>query len=155
LPRSHPEQRKNSCPQRASAQMMKRSESTSRSSGREKICSTGPARETYRSATNVPVVEGSVFHHRAFTILSSPPWFSPDCGYTSKFAQFVRTTDKLGVSMVSVGRWLRNRESAALVPVQVIDVPAAVSRFEVVTPRGLRVVGLDMIALCTLLERHG
>ena len=64
--------------------------------------------------------------------------------------------DELGVSIVSVGRWLRASESAALVPVRIIADPAgASSGLEVVTPRGLRVVGLDMDMLCALLERHG
>jgi hypothetical protein len=40
--------------------MTKRSDSTSQAPGREKTCSTGRSRETYRSTTNVPVVEGSV-----------------------------------------------------------------------------------------------
>jgi hypothetical protein len=63
---------------------------------------------------------------------------------------------ELGVSTVSVGRWLRARRSAAMVPVHVIaDATETSSTFEVVTPRGLRVVGLDLDALCALLERHG
>jgi DNA-binding transcriptional regulator LsrR (DeoR family) len=63
-------------------------------------------------------------------------------------------SDELGVSVVSVGRWLRVAESAALVPVSVIP-DAVPTSFEVITPRGLRVVGLSIDALCTLLERHG
>jgi DNA-binding transcriptional regulator LsrR (DeoR family) len=63
-------------------------------------------------------------------------------------------SEELGVSVVSVGRWLRVAESAALVPVSVIPDPVPTS-FEVVTPRGLRVVGLTIDALCALLERHG
>ncbi len=66
---------------------------------------------------------------------------------------------ELGVSVVSVSRWLRaTSDRAALVPVSVIaDVveSTSTSTYEVVTPRGLRVVGLDIGALCTLLERHG
>lgn len=63
---------------------------------------------------------------------------------------------ELGVSIPTVSRWLRARKSAALVPVHVIAEPiASSSSFEVVTPRGLRVVGLDIDALCTLLARHG
>jgi hypothetical protein len=64
--------------------------------------------------------------------------------------------EELGVSIMSVGRWLRARESAALVPVRIIADPAGGSSgLEVVTPRGLRVVGLEMDTLCALLERHG
>ena len=66
---------------------------------------------------------------------------------------------ELGVSVVSVGRWLRDgrdQERTALVPVSIVaDVVDSPSAYEVVTPRGLRVVGLDMRALCTLLERLG
>lgn len=62
--------------------------------------------------------------------------------------------------MVSVGRWLRDahehRERAAIVPVSIVaDVVDTSSTYEVVTPSGHRVVGLDMDALCTLLERLG
>jgi hypothetical protein len=64
--------------------------------------------------------------------------------------------EELGVSMVSVSRWLRTAESTALVPVRIVADPAASpSGFEVVTPRGLRVIGLDLDALVALLERHG
>jgi hypothetical protein len=63
---------------------------------------------------------------------------------------------ELGVSTFSVGRWLRTDESAAFVPVHIVDDGTETSqKFEVVTPRGLRVVGLDIDALCALLERHG
>ncbi len=62
--------------------------------------------------------------------------------------------------MVSVGRWLRDgrdhQERTALVPVSVVaDVVDSASTYEVVTPRSFRVVGLDIRALCTLLERLG
>ena len=64
--------------------------------------------------------------------------------------------EELGVSVVSVGRWLRGDAGADFVPVHVVpDAAEAPQRFEVVTPRGLRVVGLDVNALCALLERHG
>jgi hypothetical protein len=75
-----------------------------------------------------------------------------------------RATDiarELGVALASVGRWLQPRQDAngvraALVPVQVVpDTNVRAGSFEVVTPRGLRVSGLDMDALCTLLARHG
>ena len=64
--------------------------------------------------------------------------------------------EELGVSMMSVRRWLRGDEGASLLPVQIVaDKAEGGARFEVVTPRGLRVVGLDMAGLCMLLERHG
>jgi hypothetical protein len=69
--------------------------------------------------------------------------------------------EELGVSTVSIGRWLgarhsTARQSAALVPVHVIAEPTErASGFEIVTLRGLRVVGLDLEALCAVLERHG
>ena len=64
--------------------------------------------------------------------------------------------EELGVSVVSVDRWLRDRPRRALIPVLVTpDVTPCSSSFEVVTPRGLRVVGLDLETLCTLLQRHG
>jgi hypothetical protein len=62
---------------------------------------------------------------------------------------------ELGVSVVSIARWLRAVESAALVPVRVIADAESSQTFEVVTRRGLRVVGLDLEALCAVLERHG
>jgi hypothetical protein len=65
-------------------------------------------------------------------------------------------SEELGVSTFSVGRWLRAEESPEFVPVRIVaDAADAPKRFEVVTPRGLRVVGLDIDALCALLERHG
>jgi hypothetical protein len=80
-----------------------------------------------------------------------------------RIAEGFRATDiarELGVALASVGRWLKPRDEdtarAALVPVQVVpDASTRGSSFEVVTPRGLRVTGLDMDALCTLLARHG
>jgi len=63
---------------------------------------------------------------------------------------------ELGVSTVSIARWLRSRDGAALVPVSVIPEPRSESAsFEVVSPRGLRVVGLTLDDVCALLERHG
>jgi DNA-binding transcriptional regulator LsrR (DeoR family) len=61
---------------------------------------------------------------------------------------------EIGVSVVTVGRWLREVPSSSLVPVRVIS-PSPASSLEVVTPRGLRVVGLDLDSLCDLIERHG
>ena len=63
---------------------------------------------------------------------------------------------ELRVSTFSVSRWLRADTGAEFVPVRIVDDETETSqRFEVVTPRGLRVVGLDIDALCALLERHG
>ena len=62
---------------------------------------------------------------------------------------------ELGVSIVTVGRWLREVPSAALIPVHMISPERVPSRFEVWTPRGLRVEGLDFDSLCALLERLG
>ena len=76
-------------------------------------------------------------------------------GRVSEGASQQAIAEELGVSVVSIGRWLRSFESSALVPVKVISDPAPPSAFEVVTPRGLRVVGLDIDALCALLERYG
>jgi DNA-binding transcriptional regulator LsrR (DeoR family) len=65
-------------------------------------------------------------------------------------------SEELGVSTFSVSRWLRGGGEADFVPVRVVpDVVEAARGFEVVTPRGLRIVGLDIDALCALLERHG
>jgi len=81
-----------------------------------------------------------------------------------RVAEGLRQTDvarELGVALASVGRWLMPRDGesaarAALIPVHVVSEPkASTAGFEVITPRGLRVVGLDMDALCTLLARHG
>jgi transposase len=64
--------------------------------------------------------------------------------------------DELGVSIMSVCRWLRVDNTMGLIPVRVVAEPrTTTATFEVVTPRGLRVTGLDMGALCALLERHG
>jgi len=64
--------------------------------------------------------------------------------------------EELGVSVVSVGRWLRDEAGADFLSVRVVpDAFEARRQFEVVTPRGLRVVGLDIDALCALLERLG
>ncbi len=66
---------------------------------------------------------------------------------------------ELGVSAMSVRRWLlakRVPRTAALVPVRVIDSsPEAASRAVITTPRGLRVEGLDLDAVCVVLARIG
>jgi hypothetical protein len=63
-------------------------------------------------------------------------------------------SEELGVSTFSVGRWLRADESPEFVPAHIVaDATEASQRFEVITPRGLRVVGLDIGALCALLDR--
>jgi hypothetical protein len=63
------------------------------------------------------------------------------------------------MSAKAVERWLRAAAPAALVPVRIVDVgraskpalPAPV----VPTPSGLRVEGLDLDALCTLVMTRG
>lgn len=65
---------------------------------------------------------------------------------------------ELGVSAMSVQRWLRARPAAAMVPVRIIASaapPAADRRVVVVTPSGLRVEGLDLDGVCTLVARVG
>ena len=68
---------------------------------------------------------------------------------------------ELGVSAMSVQRWLRARPTgaaAAMVPVRVVAARArleSASRVVLSTPRGLRVDGLDLDALCTIIARLG
>jgi hypothetical protein len=66
---------------------------------------------------------------------------------------------ELGVSAMSVHRWLlakRGAKVAALVPVRVIP-PATqtASPAVITTPRGLRVEGLDLDAVCVIIARLG
>jgi hypothetical protein len=75
---------------------MKRSDSTSRTRERERTCSSGRSRETYRSTTNVPVVEGSVLTHRALTNFAVPDRFHPRLVGTSKFTRFRTIADTIG-----------------------------------------------------------
>jgi hypothetical protein len=67
---------------------------------------------------------------------------------------------ELGVSAMSVQRWLRARSPAratAMVPVRVVAprAPQEATRIVVTTPRGLRVDGLDLDAVCTVIARLG
>ena len=68
---------------------------------------------------------------------------------------------ELGVSAMSVQRWLRARPTAAataMVPVRVVaprSTLESASRLVLTTPRGLRVDGLDLDALCTVIARLG
>ncbi len=67
---------------------------------------------------------------------------------------------ELGVSVMSVQRWLRTKPSAAMVPVRIVaSAPAAVpptqGRAIVSTPSGLRIEGLELDAICTLIARFG
>jgi hypothetical protein len=66
----------------------------------------------------------------------------------------------LGISVTSVHRWLRAKPtiSTAMVPVRVVAPsrpPASASSVVLTTPRGLRVEGLDLEALCVVLARLG
>lgn len=72
-------------------------------------------------------------------------------------ASQVTIASELGVTQTSVSRWSRAMRSGAMVPVQIVDVPPAVlsAGISVVSPRGLRVEGLDLDAVCTLLTRLG
>lgn len=65
---------------------------------------------------------------------------------------------ELGVSPTSVQRWLEERPAAAMVPVRVVARGATsvkVERLVVETARGLRIEGLDLDAICTLVARVG
>lgn len=68
---------------------------------------------------------------------------------------------ELGVSAMSVRRWLRTRssgEATAIMPVRIVATRSpeeSSSRLVMTTPRGLRVDGLDLDALCTVIARLG
>jgi transposase len=67
---------------------------------------------------------------------------------------------ELGVSAMSVQRWLRARpatRATAMVPVRVVAPRAleSASRIVITTPHGLRVDGLDLDAVCTVIARLG
>lgn len=66
---------------------------------------------------------------------------------------------ELGISKNTVERWLRTAASAGLLPVRVVDVDhgSAESRLSavVMTPSGLRIEGLELDAICTLVTRCG
>lgn len=70
--------------------------------------------------------------------------------------------DELGVSAMSVQRWLRATPVAAMVPVRIVapapapaPTPPSCDRLVVTTANGLRVEGLDLDAVCTLIARFG
>ena len=71
--------------------------------------------------------------------------------------------DELGVSTTSVRRWLDRSTNNALSGNQLVAVSiaspartsATTASFEVSTPRGLRITGLDLDSLCMLIERVG
>jgi hypothetical protein len=68
--------------------------------------------------------------------------------------------EELGLSAMSIQRWLRAKalpSVTAMFPVHV-RAPAplqSTSRAVVTTPRGLRIEGLDLDAICTLIARLG
>lgn len=65
---------------------------------------------------------------------------------------------ELGVSAMSVQRWLRATPARAMVPVRIVApaaAPAADRRVVVVTPGGLRIEGLDIDGVCTVIARVG
>jgi DNA-binding transcriptional regulator YiaG len=68
---------------------------------------------------------------------------------------------ELGVSAMSVQRWLREKPTtttASMVPVRVVPprpLQESAPRLVVTTPGGLRVDGLDLDALCTIIARLG
>ena len=65
---------------------------------------------------------------------------------------------ELGVSAMSVQRWLRAAPMAAMVPVRIVG-PASTAdggeRLVVTTARGLRIEGLHLDDVCTLIARVG
>ena len=66
--------------------------------------------------------------------------------------------NELGVSAMSVQRWLRAIPVTSMVPVRIVaPAPTLTSadRVVVITPRGLRVEGLDLDGVCTLVARLG
>ncbi len=67
--------------------------------------------------------------------------------------------EEIGISARTAERWLEGeRKSTSIVPVRMVDVArAATSRTGVVvtTSSGLRIEGLDLDALCTLVARCG
>jgi hypothetical protein len=64
---------------------------------------------------------------------------------------------ELGVSEMSVARWLRIVPRAAMVPIRVVEAAprSILSGVVVITPSGLRVEGLELDALCTVIARVG
>ena len=63
---------------------------------------------------------------------------------------------ELGVSEMTVHRWLRAKTSTAMVPVRIIAPSVPKQGGVIVTTRnGLRVEGLELDALCMLIARVG
>ena len=63
---------------------------------------------------------------------------------------------ELGVTQTSVSRWCREMRRGALVPVEIVQPRAAAAvGVAIVSPRGLRVEGLDLEAVCVVLARLG
>lgn len=65
---------------------------------------------------------------------------------------------ELGLSVKTIERWRVAESAGALVPVRVVaarPAPTRIDRVVVVTTGGLRIEGLDIDALCTLVSRCG
>jgi len=66
---------------------------------------------------------------------------------------------ELGIAERTAERWLRPQASASLVPIRVIEAPRTGPTWGAVvvvtTPSGLRIEGLDVDAVCTLVARFG
>lgn len=67
---------------------------------------------------------------------------------------------ELGVSATSVHRWLSGLPTGTLVPVRIVEraAPVAIATPEaivIVTASGLRIEGLDLHSVCTLIARVG
>jgi hypothetical protein len=77
----------------------------------------------------------------------------------SEGASQERIALELGVSQHTVSSWLRKEEAratSALVPVHVVDGPPVVARAVIITtPLGLRIEGLTIEDVCTVISRVG
>ena len=77
-------------------------------------------------------------------------------GRMAEGARQVTIAKELGVTQTSVSRWSREMRGGAMVPVQIVEARTPMGAgISVVSPRGLRVEGLDLDAVCALLTRFG